>query len=59
MLKHTDEYKALVNKFMIRHTIKPGITGYAQVRGCRGEIKTTRDMKERIKLDISYIESIT
>ncbi|MCF6341567.1 MAG: undecaprenyl-phosphate glucose phosphotransferase [Bacteroidales bacterium] len=57
MLKHTDEYKALVNKFMIRHSIKPGITGYAQVRGCRGEIKTTRDMKERIKLDISYIEN--
>ena len=57
MLSHTEEYKALVNKFMIRHTVKPGITGYAQVRGYRGEIKKIQDMKERIKLDISYIEN--
>ncbi len=57
MLKHTDEYKALVDKFMIRHAVKPGITGYAQVRGYRGEIKKTRDIKERIKMDISYIEN--
>lgn len=57
MLKHTDEYKSLVNKFMIRHSVKPGITGYAQVRGQRGEIKKNRDMKERVKLDISYIEN--
>ena len=57
MLKHTDEYKALINKFMIRQAIKPGITGYAQVRGFRGEIKKTKDMKERVKLDIFYIEN--
>jgi len=57
MLKHTEEYKALVAKFMIRHAVKPGITGYAQVRGARGEIKKTKDIKERIKLDISYIEN--
>jgi len=57
MLKHTDEYKALVKKFMIRHAIKPGITGYAQVRGHRGEIKKTKDMKERIKQDVIYIEN--
>lgn len=57
MLNHTNEYKALVDKFMIRHSVKPGITGYAQIRGCRGEIKTTRDIKERIKYDISYIEN--
>jgi len=57
MLKHTDEYKALVNKFMIRHSVKPGITGFAQVRGVRGEIKKIKDMKERIKQDVSYIEN--
>ena len=57
MLKHTEEYKKLVSKFMVRHMVKPGITGYAQVRGCRGEIKKVKDMKERIKLDISYIEN--
>lgn len=57
MLKHTEEYKKLVDRFMIRHTVKPGITGYAQVRGYRGEIKKIKDMKERIKLDIFYIEN--
>lgn len=57
MLKHTEEFKSVVNKFMIRHAIKPGITGYAQVRGARGEIKRVKDIKERIKLDISYIEN--
>jgi putative colanic acid biosynthesis UDP-glucose lipid carrier transferase len=57
MLKHTEKYKALVKKFMIRHTVKPGITGYAQVNGYRGEIRKIKDMKERIKLDISYIEN--
>lgn len=57
MLKHTDEYKFLVNQFMIRHAIKPGITGYAQVRGHRGEIIKTKDIKERIKQDIIYIEN--
>ena len=59
MLNHTEEYKALVKKFMIRHSVKPGITGYAQVRGFRGEIKITGDIKSRIKLDISYIENWT
>ncbi len=57
MLSHTDEYKELVKKFMIRHAVKPGITGYAQVRGKRGEIKRIRDIKERIKLDLYYIEN--
>ena len=57
MLNHTDLYKELVKEFMIRHSVKPGITGYAQVRGKRGEIKRTRDIKERIKLDLYYIEN--
>lgn len=51
------EYKATVNKFMIRHAVKPGITGYAQVRGYRGEIREIKDMKARIKFDIAYIEN--
>ncbi len=57
MLKHTNDYKKIVNKFMIRHTVKPGITGYAQVRGHRGEIKEVKDIEGRIKLDISYVEN--
>ncbi len=57
MLKHTEEYKKLVDKFMVRHTVKPGITGYAQVRGFRGEIKKIKDMKDRIKFDNFYVEN--
>ncbi len=57
MLFHTDIYKEMVKKFMVRHTVKPGITGYAQVNGFRGEIIKTRDIKERIKMDIYYIEN--
>jgi len=57
MLIHTEKFKSYVNKFMIRHIVKPGITGYAQVRGLRGEIKLDKDIKERIKLDIFYIEN--
>ena len=57
MLNHTKEYKEMVKQFMIRHSVKPGITGYAQVRGKRGEIKRTRDIKDRIKLDLYYIEN--
>ena len=55
--QHNKEYRAIINKFMIRHTVKPGISGYAQVKGQRGEIRGIEDMKERIKLDITYIEN--
>ena len=57
MLKHTADYKEMVKKFMVRHAVKPGITGYAQVRGYRGEIKKTRDIKDRIKFDLFYVEN--
>jgi len=57
MLNHTAEYKEMVKKFMVRHAVKPGITGYSQVRGHRGEIKKIRDLKDRIKFDLFYIEN--
>ena len=44
---------------MVRHFSRPGITGYAQVMGCRGETKDVREMEERIKKDIWYIEHWT
>ena len=42
---------------MIRHTVKPGITGLAQVSGYRGNIETDMDMQNRIKYDIFYVEN--
>lgn len=57
MLKHTEEYSALISRFMVRHLVKPGITGWAQVCGWRGETKTVRDMEERVKKDVWYIEN--
>ena len=57
MLKHTDEYASKVDKYMLRHFIKPGITGLAQVRGYRGEIEQDSDIQNRIKFDIFYVEN--
>ena len=56
MLKHTDEYSQVINKFMVRHFVKPGITGWAQVTGFRGETKELSQMQGRVEKDIWYIE---
>ncbi len=50
-------YGNRVKKYMVRHYVKPGITGLAQVKGFRGEIETDEDMNNRIKLDVFYIEN--
>jgi putative colanic acid biosynthesis UDP-glucose lipid carrier transferase len=57
MLKHTDEYANRVDKYMLRHFVKPGITGLAQIRGYRGEIEKESDIQNRIKFDIFYVEN--
>lgn len=59
MLKHTEEYSQVINKFMVRHFVKPGITGWAQVTGFRGETKELWQMKGRVVRDIWYIEHWT
>jgi putative colanic acid biosysnthesis UDP-glucose lipid carrier transferase len=59
MLKHTEEYSKLINKFMGRHYVKPGITGLAQCMGYRGETQTLADMENRVRLDRYYIENWT
>ncbi len=56
MLKHTEEYSKLINKYMVRHFVKPGITGWSQVTGYRGETKELKDMEGRVLGDIWYIE---
>mgnify|MGYP001351908876 FL=1 len=57
MVKHTDEYSQLIEGYMVRQLVKPGITGAAQVYGFRGETKTTADMKKRVEYDIWYLEN--
>ena len=57
MLVHTEQYSSLIKKYMVRHLVKPGITGAAQVRGFRGETKELSDMEGRVKWDIWYIEN--
>lgn len=56
MLKHTEDYRKLISKYMVRHLIKPGITGWAQVRGYRGQTEELWQMEKRIEHDIWYIE---
>ena len=59
MLKHTEQYSQLIASYMVRHFAKPGITGYAQVTGFRGETQELWQMEGRIKKDIWYIEHWT
>jgi Undecaprenyl-phosphate glucose phosphotransferase len=56
MLKHTEEYSRIIDTFMIRHLIKPGITGLSQIRGLRGETSDSFLMRNRVKVDIFYLE---
>jgi putative colanic acid biosynthesis UDP-glucose lipid carrier transferase len=59
MLSHTEQYSQLIDQFMVRHFMKPGITGWAQINGLRGETKTTEAMLERVEADVWYLENWT
>lgn len=59
MVSQTKKYSKILDQYMIRHFIKPGITGWAQVMGARGEIYTDKDMNNRIEKDIWYIQNWT
>jgi putative colanic acid biosynthesis UDP-glucose lipid carrier transferase len=52
---HNEEYRKLIKGYMVRHKVSPGITGLAQVSGCRGETVTVEDMERRIHYDIKYL----
>ncbi len=56
MLAHTEMYSGLIDKYMVRHFVKPGVTGWAQVTGFRGETKELWQMEGRVKRDIWYME---
>lgn len=52
---HNEQYRKLIHGYMLRHKVKPGITGLAQVNGWRGETDTTEKMAMRVKYDLEYI----
>lgn len=56
MLKHTEEYRNLINDYMKRHEMLPGITGWAQIKGFRGETSAAESMQKRVDHDIWYIK---
>ncbi|MBC8132032.1 MAG: undecaprenyl-phosphate glucose phosphotransferase, partial [Deltaproteobacteria bacterium] len=54
---HNEQYRSIIPGYMLRHKVKPGITGWAQVNGWRGETPTVRWMKKRVEHDIEYINN--
>lgn len=59
MIKHTSDYSKLVDEYMVRQFIKPGITGWAQINGFRGEIHNPEQIKMRVNKDVWYLENWT
>lgn len=59
MLKHTEDYSKLIDQYMVRHLVKPGITGWAQVNGYRGVTDKLWKMERRVEYDVWYIENWT
>jgi putative colanic acid biosysnthesis UDP-glucose lipid carrier transferase len=57
MLKHTHDYSLLINKYMVRQFLTPGITGWAQINGFRGETIETSAMSKRVEADLWYLEN--
>jgi Undecaprenyl-phosphate glucose phosphotransferase len=57
MLSHTEQYSTLIEYYKVRHYVKPGITGWAQVSGWRGETDAAWKMEKRVKYDMDYIEN--
>jgi putative colanic acid biosynthesis UDP-glucose lipid carrier transferase len=54
---HNEEYRKLIKRYMVRHKVLPGITGLAQVRGCRGETTRVEDMEMRVMFDLEYMRN--
>ena len=56
-IEHNEQFKESVDQYMLRHKVKPGITGWAQINGYRGETNTLEKMQKRVELDLYYIEN--
>jgi putative colanic acid biosynthesis UDP-glucose lipid carrier transferase len=57
MISQLDEYSKTIDNYKVRHFVTPGITGFAQVSGFRGETKEKGLMEKRVQLDVQYIEN--
>jgi putative colanic acid biosynthesis UDP-glucose lipid carrier transferase len=56
-VSHNEKYRKLLHGYMLRHKVKPGITGWAQINGWRGETENLEKMKYRITYDMEYISN--
>jgi putative colanic acid biosysnthesis UDP-glucose lipid carrier transferase len=56
---HNEQYRRLIKGYMLRHKVLPGITGLAQVNGCRGETRTLEEMEARVRYDLTYLRTWT
>jgi len=56
-IAHDDEYRELISNYAFRHHVKPGVTGFAQVNGCRGETQHIDQMKKRVDFDLWYVDN--
>ena len=54
---HNEQYRPIIRSYMVRHKVKPGITGWAQVNGCRGETEVVEKMAARVHYDLEYLRS--
>jgi putative colanic acid biosynthesis UDP-glucose lipid carrier transferase len=54
---HNEQYRRLISGYMVRHKVAPGITGLAQINGCRGETMSLEDMERRVAYDLEYLRN--
>ena len=57
MLNHTERFNGMHAEYMVRHLVKPGVTGLAQINGFRGEIRSPDLLRKRVEYDIRYLEN--
>jgi putative colanic acid biosynthesis UDP-glucose lipid carrier transferase len=55
-IAHNEMYRRLIDGYMLRHKVRPGITGWAQVNGLRGETSTLERMQQRVEYDLEYLQ---